>query len=151
MEEVYYWWGYDNGLWYLIFGATVCCSVIYLLMSFFYQTWEVLFVFLWTKLRNLWLASWQKLENQRGELLFCVLPDLDERPKIIWVFLDHGVHGDIPVAEPAVDDHVRDFLFLESVEQVIWFGILGKRGRFSTAWKEVKKFRFPTGDTGFFG
>ena len=83
--------------------------------------------------------------------MFCVLSDLDERFEIIRVFFDHGVHGDIPVTEPTVDDHVRNFLLLESIEQVLRFGILGEGGRFSTAREEVKKFWFPTGDARFFG
>ena len=55
------------------------------------------------------------------------------------------------MTEPTVDDHVRNFLLLESIEQVLRFGILGEGGRFSTAREEVKKFWFPTGDARFFG
>ena len=77
---------------------------------------------------NYGTCGWPPGRNWKinGGLLFRVLPDLDERSEIIRIFFDHGVHCDIPVAEPAVDDHVRDFLFLETVEQVIRFGILGK-------------------------
>ena len=70
----------------------------------------------------------EELENKRRELFFRVLPDLNQGFEMGGVFLYHRVDGDIPVAEPTVDDDVREVFLFERVEQVFRGGVLRETG-----------------------